>query len=384
MISVNTMLKRLQIAALTLAAMMAVSSAYAAGTLSGTSVENTATVNYDVAGIVQEEIESSPAGNSTSGAGNGTPTAFVVDNLVDLDVSEIGGATTETTPGFSGALTTFRVTNEGNTTQDYALSVTNLASTDPTVHSNADTDVDMTAFQVFVDVNDNDTYEPGTDTATFIGSLAPDDDIEVFVLSDAPLGALTSDVANIRLTATTNDAGTSASTPTVETGGTNTAGIDVVFGDDDGNDGFEFADDGYTFATADLLISKTSEVVEDPFNGATNPKAIPGAYIEYSITIENGGSEDADNVVITDTLADQVIALLDRYNGAADDIEIQPDGAASIFCTFDTGDGDGCGLTGTGGGGEGGLLTIDLPGGLMIGSAPASNSVTILFQVEIL
>ena len=45
MISVNTKLKRLQYAALTLAAMMAASSAYAAGTLSGIPVNNTATVD---------------------------------------------------------------------------------------------------------------------------------------------------------------------------------------------------------------------------------------------------------------------------------------------------------------------------------------------------
>ena len=222
MISVNEMLKRLRSAALMLAAMTAASSAWAAGTFSGISVENTATVAYDVATITQEPIESSPTGNSNSGVGNGTPTAFVVDNLVDLDVSEIGGATTLTTPGFSGALTVFRVTNEGNTAQDYALSVANLASTDGTVHGNADTDVDMSVFMVFVDSNDNDAYDAGTDTATTIGSLAPDADIEVFVLADAPLGALTTDIANIRLTATTHDAGSGAASLTTETAGADT------------------------------------------------------------------------------------------------------------------------------------------------------------------
>ena len=382
MISVNEMLKRLRFAALTLAAMTAASSAWAAGTFSGTSVENTAIVSYDVATITQEPIESSPTGNSNSGVGNGTPTAFVVDNLVDLEVSEIGGGTTLTTPGSTGALTVFRVTNEGNTAQDYALSVTNLTSTDPTVHGNPDTDVDMSTFMVFVDSNDNDVYDAGTDTATTIASLAPDADIEVFVLADAPLGALTTDFANIRLTATTHDAGSGAASLTTETTGGDTTGVDVVFGDATGNDGFEFADDGYTFETADMLISKTSVVVEDPFNGTTTPKAIPGAYVEYTITLENAGSVDADNVTVTDTLATEVMALIDRYNSDTDDIEIQTEGGGSIFCTFDDTDTDGCALTGVGGSGEGGDLTIDLPSA--ISSVTTANEVTILFQVEIL
>ena len=376
--------RRMQYAALTLAAMMAASSAWGAGTLSNTSIENTASVNYSVSGIAQEVIESSPTGNSTSGAGAGTPTGFVVDNLVDLLVAEVGGATTVMTPGDTDGLAVFTVTNEGNTAQDYELSPSNLTPGDPDVHGNTDS-VDMTAFQVFVDGTANGTYEAGTDTATFIGSLAPDATVTVFVLANAPLGAASTDFANVRLTVITHDAGSGAAAVTAETAGADTPGtVDVVFGEGAGPayDGQEWADDGYSFVTADLVISKTSTVVSDPFNGGTNPKAIPGAVVEYTISIVNNGSVDATDIAITDVLPTDVIALINQYDGATADVAIQPEAGPDTFCTF-AADADGCDLGGVGGSGEGGTLTIDPPAGLTIGSTPGTDELTILFSVTI-
>jgi uncharacterized repeat protein (TIGR01451 family) len=254
------------------------------------------------------------------------------------------------------------------------------------VHGNADTDAQMSGFQVFVDDDGNGAYD-GTETATFIDSLAPDASVLVFVLADAPLGVTTLDFANIRLTATTHDAGSGAASLTTETATADTAGVDVVFGDGPlagPHDGLEFADDGYTFATADLLVSKASTVVEDLFNGTTNPKAIPGAFVQYEITLENTGNLGADNIVITDVLPAEVRAAALRLNGGASDIEIQPPTGPSIFCTFTDADADGCDLTGVGASGEGGSLSISPTGGLTIGAAPAPNTATILFQVEIL
>ena len=90
--SVVIKLRRLQYAALTLAAMMAASSAQAAGTLSGTPVDNIASVDFFVGGIAQEVIRSSPTGNSVPGAAGGAFTSFVVDNMVDLSVVQVDGA----------------------------------------------------------------------------------------------------------------------------------------------------------------------------------------------------------------------------------------------------------------------------------------------------
>jgi uncharacterized repeat protein (TIGR01451 family) len=386
MTSVKTMLRRLHYAALTLAAMTAATSAYAAGTPSSTQVDNLAVVSYDVSGITQEVIESSPTGNSTPGATNGEVTRFVVDNKVDLSLIEIGGVAQSGTPGSpTPVVATFRLTNEGNTAQDYVLSVANLTSSDPDVFGEFDTDVDMTSLQIYVDGDDDDAYTSGSETLTSVITLAPDIEIEVFVLANAPLGAQASDFANIRLTATTYDAGSGgAGSPTAETTGADTTGVDVVFADGDGSappDGLEFADDSFTFITADLSISKTSTVVEDPFNGlSANAKAIPGAFVLYEIVIANTGTVAADNIVINDTLPGEVRRALGRIGGS--DIEIVHSVDGTTPCTFDpTGDTDGCDLTGIGGapGLNGGTLTIS-PGDPI----DTGESVTIRFQVEIL
>jgi uncharacterized repeat protein (TIGR01451 family) len=55
---------------------------------------------------------------------------------------------------------------------------------------------------------------------------------------------------------------------------------------------------------ATLTVTKISQVISDPVNGASNPKRIPGSVQEYSITVTNQGpgSVDANSVAVTDSL----------------------------------------------------------------------------------
>jgi uncharacterized repeat protein (TIGR01451 family) len=57
---------------------------------------------------------------------------------------------------------------------------------------------------------------------------------------------------------------------------------------------------------ATLVITKTSTVVSDPVSSA-NPKAIPGAIIRYTITVQNTGSltVDANSIIVEDPLPAQ-------------------------------------------------------------------------------
>lgn len=59
---------------------------------------------------------------------------------------------------------------------------------------------------------------------------------------------------------------------------------------------------------ATLTLVKTSSVISDPVNGSTNPKAIPGAVVRYSILVTNTGptAVDSNSVLLIDSLPAQM------------------------------------------------------------------------------
>ncbi|MGH8187039.1 MAG: hypothetical protein ACREUC_10780, partial [Steroidobacteraceae bacterium] len=160
--------------------------------------------------------------------------------------------------------------------------------------------------RVFVDDGDG-VYDAG-DTATNVDSLATDADGEsviVFVLADIPVTAANNQYANVRLTARAAVPGTNGGTLAAETGGAdNPAVVDVVFADA-GRDAIESAADQYAIVSAALTVTKTAAVVSDPFNGASDPKAIPGAVVEYEIEVTNTSTTTAATAV---SLSDDIPA----------------------------------------------------------------------------
>jgi uncharacterized repeat protein (TIGR01451 family) len=61
-------------------------------------------------------------------------------------------------------------------------------------------------------------------------------------------------------------------------------------------------------ATVPLTVVKLAIVRSDPVNGATNPKAIPGAIVEYQIVVTNPSANAADDgsVVVNDPLPEYI------------------------------------------------------------------------------
>ncbi len=351
-------------------AALATQPALAAGTDAGTTISNVATIDFEVGGIAQTPIESSPTGNSVPGAGGGTATTFLVDNRVDLTLVEVGGAPTQVNPGQADVVTTFELTNTGNETQDYALTALNL--TTGSVHGNADNS-DVNNLRAYADTDGSGTFTPADQL--FVDSLAADASILLFVVADVPIGASNLDFANVSMTATTAVAGTSGATLVSATVGGNTAGVDVVFGDA-GNDGAETAEDGYAVVSAALTVTKAEALISDPINGTTDPLYIPGAVVEYTITVLNTGSVDATNVGITDGISADLAVLLAQYNGGADDIEYTVN-SVTAFCTADAGDSDGdnCGLVGS---------TLEADVGATLGTnTGVDDSLVVRFQVTI-
>jgi hypothetical protein len=279
------------------AASVAVSPAFAAGTTAGTTVTNQVTLDYKVGGIDQNQVTASDS--------------FKVDRKVNLTVTETGGAATTVTPGQTGAVTTFSVTNSSNAPLDFALAATQLDG-GTAAHGRTD-NFDVTNLKVYADTNGNNSYDPGTDQeTTYLDQVPADTSRSVFIVADAPLGRATNDAAGVRLTATAAEAtasGTLGATVT-QTTGANTADVDTVFADTDagGNvarNGIHFAEDDYVILAASLTATKTSRVISDPFNGTTNPKMIPGAVVEYCIAVANA----ADSATATGVnLSDEVPA----------------------------------------------------------------------------
>jgi uncharacterized repeat protein (TIGR01451 family) len=56
----------------------------------------------------------------------------------------------------------------------------------------------------------------------------------------------------------------------------------------------------FSLQTAAIGFVKTSLVLNDPINSATNPKAIPGATIQYCLLVTNGGPLSASTIILSD------------------------------------------------------------------------------------
>lgn len=227
--------------------MVIVQAALATGTASGTLISNFATITYSVEGIEQDPLTSAT-------------TTFLVDNMVNLTVAETSGTLTSVgvIAGAADVITSFTVTNNGNTFQDYVLTVGQgvggqslLGKTD---------NFDATSCSSVIESDANIGFQPLQDTATFIDELAPDITKTVYVLCSIPAAQLNDDVSIVSLLATTY----TGNVPGIgllaaEDTGADTAGaVQVVFsdtsagdlqGDNTARNGQHSARDGYWLDT---------------------------------------------------------------------------------------------------------------------------------------
>ena len=75
-----------------------------------------------------------------------------------------------------------------------------------------------------------------------------------------------------------------------------------------------------------ITTIKTVETYSDPVNDQTNPKAIPGAVMEYTITSSNAGFQAADSVSITDAIpANTEMFVGDIDGGGSGPVGFDPD-----------------------------------------------------------
>ena len=355
-------------------------SVMAVGTDAGTAIGNVATVDYKVGGIDQTP-ENSPV------------TIFVVDQVVDLTVAEADGVDTNVSPGEAGAVARFTVTNTGNETQDFSLTIADLVG--GTVLTNTDT-INADALTIVIDANGNDVYDAGTDLVqSFIDELSADDItadplldnvVSVFILADIPVSAANGAAANIELTATAHKAGGAGLGAIEAESGVDDdpATVQIVFSNSTGSD-----QDSYLVASATLAALKASEVLSDPL-GQTAPAAlaIPGAFVEYEVTITNTGAMAATELVITDDIQSDLTFETGTYNGATSDVEIVVGASPAVYCTAEIGgvdtNADGCFRDVAGDSLTVSIpISIPYPTGLTVGTTAPDDQVIVRFQVSI-
>jgi uncharacterized repeat protein (TIGR01451 family) len=140
------------------------------------------------------------------------------------------------------------------------------------------------------------------DNVAYLDNIPRDQSRLVFVLADIPTALANLSRANVRLTARAAVTGSLGVTLETESATNSVGGVADVVIADAARDNSEQAQDQYEIATATLTATKTSVVFNDPLNGTTNPKAIPGAEVTYTITIANATTTAATAVKVVDTI----------------------------------------------------------------------------------
>jgi hypothetical protein len=320
------------------------------GTTGGTQIQNSALVAYSVGGNAQNTICSAPSGNTTStggtstnlnqcaagggtGATAGTATAFRVDNKLYITVTTVDTADVQVSPAGVHVVLEYLVTNNGNESQGVTFSSLQLAGVvNPFTGNNDDFDATLTNLGdgIFVQKTFSaSAYNSTNDTATSIGEIDPIAQVggtsayHVFVVADIPATQLDGDVAVLALVGQVAvectggcTYGTAAGTPITTDNhlaawvANPAAGAEqLIFADSAGTDDISFdgkstSRDAFVVQSAKLTITKGTPVILADPTGNTPAHAIPGAVMQYTVTIGNSGTAttNATSIALTDAL----------------------------------------------------------------------------------
>lgn len=288
-------------------AAMAATPAMAAGSAAGTEITNSAVIRYNV--------------NSVSQTALTTSEKITVDRVVRFTVENLSGLAQPVTPGQTGIMTRVRITNQSNAPVSFG----------PWVYQESGP-VQLPAIStLYIDTNGNGLIDTGIDqpltyTSTDIPVTAPDTYIDWLVPVSVPIEAenfngQTIKMAYYVMAAEPNSTG-NAELPYFNSkyldlaAAPNTSGVETVLADPaqpefwfgDPNDGTVLVSATYVVSAALLSVARFSKVISDVVNGTKNPKAIPGATVEYCVAVSNAaGAATATNISIAETLYTKLV-----------------------------------------------------------------------------
>ena len=295
--------------ALAAAAVLGVHPAWAL-TPAGTVIQNRAALDYTMSGV-----------NITSYS---TTALTPVAEIVNVSVASAMAGTTLVASALpaSGELLYFAVTNAGNSTEDFTLTV------NPAVAGN---DFDPANPVVAIDAGAMGSFE-GTGTDVPYSGPIPipgEATIYVWVISDildTPLNP--GDVGRVTLEALHLNAPASTVPGTIYPG-SGPGGTDLVLG---ASGGYAAASGAYVIVTTALTVAKTVAAIAGTAGGVPVTIPITGARITYQLDVIVAGTGTAAAVTITDP-----IPLNTTYvNGS---MTLDPDGPGPLspFVMTDTG-----------------------------------------------
>ena len=304
--------------------------AMAEGTDAGTQIDNTATVNYSVGTVQQTALTDT--------------VSFVVDRRVDFTLTVVDETVEAIAPGQQDVFVDFLVAHTGNSDLDFDISVADLIGDSfgtPAVTDNVNlNNVEWAVSAQTVAGGDSDPVQGGPQ---FIDELPEDAAIRIRVWGDADfvLGLVNGDASGVALTVTAHEAGAAGLGAILTAAVSNDdATVDNVL-NDAGNDGTETASDGWQVSAPDLTVTKAYAVFSDPLNSGY---PIPGAVIEYTVTIENSNATQADDVYLSDFIDSDVTLNLNVVDYSGNDVNVV-NGATTLACNVENNtDGDGCDL----------------------------------------
>lgn len=247
--------------------------AAAAGTAVGTLIENTALVNFDLAG--------------TPLALQSNTTTITVAERINVAVT-VQSSQVAVAPGDAGQALLFSVTNTGNGTETFQLSMDSVLGGDdfdpvpavPAIYFDSDASGDFNA--------GDQPYTPGTNDP----DLLPDESIGVFVVNDIPGTSINGQLGRSELTATSV---TGSGAPGTVYANQGDGGVNAVIGTTGGS-----ATDTGEYLVSDVLVDVSkSQLVSDPFGGN---EPIPGATLTYTITVSVASAGTAANSVVQDAI----------------------------------------------------------------------------------
>ncbi|HAD03226.1 MAG: hypothetical protein A2091_03555 [Desulfuromonadales bacterium GWD2_61_12] len=255
----------------------------ALGTPAETAIVNTASISYDI-GVTPVTQTSNTV-------------TITVGEILDVTLTWLDVPNVLVKPGDVGQMLTFQLSNTGNYSEIFNLSLNNTVG--------GDQFDPIAPTTIYLDSNGNNTYDAGVDTLHVAGTndptLTADGAITLFVFNAIPGdpgGPLDGDTAISRLSATAATGSGAPGSAFPGAGGSGTVAAVV------GLSGGSATDDGiYEVSRFDLVITK-SAVINDTFGGN---EPLPGATISYTIDVVVTGTGSGTNLAITDTIDADVV-----------------------------------------------------------------------------